>query len=287
MHPHQDGAMWNLRQWNSHSQRLVTGLSMAIPVTLLLLFGPFWSWCLVVTLMTGVSLWEYQRMAFPEETPETWRAFFIATGLIFPLAAALGGPVGLHCALVLALFAGFLSLLFLSPQDPDGIRKLSHFSLGWLYIPYLLSYILLVGQEPAGRTWIFFTIFVMIASDAGAFYTGKHFGRRKLYERVSPKKTIEGSLGGLVASMLVGALFARLFIDAPGFAAVFVFSGFLALVGQMGDLMESLVKRLCGKKDSSELLPGHGGLLDRLDSLFFAFPTTYLFLQWVVNRGLP
>lgn len=284
MHPHQDGAMWNLRQWNSHSQRLVTGLSMAIPVALLLLFGPFWSWCLVVTLMTGVSLWEYQRMTFPEETPQTWRAFFIATGLIFPAAAALGETVGLHCALVLALFAGFLCILFLSPEDPGGIRRLSQFSLGWLYIPYLLSYILLVGQDAAGSTWIFFTLLVMAASDAGAFYTGKHLGRHKLYERVSPKKTVEGSLGGLLASMLVGAIFARLFIDNPGFAAVFFFSGFLALVGQMGDLMESLVKRLCGKKDSSELLPGHGGLLDRLDSLFFAFPTTYLFLQWMVDR---
>ncbi len=259
---------------------------MAIPVLILLAFGPYWSWCLLLGLAAGVGLWEYQRMVLPSELPQHWRFGYILLGLVFPSAAAMGGATGLHSALVFCLFAGFLTLLFFSPQDSQGIAKLSRLSLGWLYIPYLLSYVLLIGQADQGRPWIFFTLIVIVASDAGAFYTGKRLGQHKLYERVSPKKTLEGSAGGLLASLLFGTLFGILFIGTASIGEFLFLSGFLAIVGQLGDLVESLMKRLYGKKDSSNLLPGHGGLLDRLDSLFFAFPATWFFLQWL-DQGLP
>jgi phosphatidate cytidylyltransferase len=157
--------------------------------------------------------------------------------------------------------------------------RLSHLCLGWLYVPYPLSYVLLLGRGESPRAWIFYVLLVLVAGDAGAYYTGKAIGKHKLNRVVSPNKTIEGSIGGLMASTLVGALYGLLFIDSRSVVLVIFMALALELVGQVGDLIESMLKRMHGKKDSSGLLPGHGGLLDRLDSLLFAFPVTWLIMH--------
>jgi phosphatidate cytidylyltransferase len=277
--------MLNRDKWDSHTLRLMTGSLLLLPLLALLSVGPYWSWLVVVALAAGAGLWEFERLIFDENgLPPWWQAFYVLAGLLLPLGAAIGGAAGLHGMLVLSLFGGLSCLLVFSPLDPTQLDRLARLCLGWLYIPYLLSYVLLIGRMEAGRAWMFFILVVIVASDAGAYYCGKRFGRHKLYEAVSPKKTIEGSAGGLLASIILGTAFGVLCLGQTPVGYVVGFSGALALVGQVGDLMESMIKRMSGKKDASQLLPGHGGILDRLDSLLFAFPATWLFLTWM-NRG--
>jgi phosphatidate cytidylyltransferase len=273
--------MIGLHQWESHKQRLVTSILMAAPLVALLALGPYWSWTLLVMVVSALGLWELQGLFFPDGLPNSWKMYFLLTGVLLPFFAAFGGTAWLHIILVAALFSSFILILTVSPLDPSGIPRFALFELGWLYIPYLLSYVLLIGQSQNGRIWIFFVLLVIIAGDVGAYYTGKTWGRHKLYETVSPKKTMEGSFGGLAASVICGVLFGTVFINGPSVASLILLSGFLALVGQLGDLIESMIKRVSGKKDSSQMIPGHGGILDRMDSLLFAFPSLWAYLHWM------
>lgn len=274
--------MFNWREWDSHKQRWGTAVLMAVPVAAVLIAGPHWLWCALVSLIAGVGLWEYQNMVFQKGLPQWWQAFYVSSGLLIPCGASWLGPEGLHPALYLVLFAAFLSTLLITPQDADAISRLGKFVLGWLYIPYLLSYVLLIGRTAMAERWIFLALLVTIANDAGAYYCGKLYGRRKLYEVVSPKKTIEGSLGGIAAGLFLGTFFGLLFLPAVSIPQLLLISLVVTVVGQLGDLMESMLKRISGVKDSSQILPGHGGLLDRLDSLLFVFPVVWFFINWIV-----
>lgn len=272
--------MFNWHQLDPHKQRIATATAITIPLVTVLATGPYWLVSLVVGLAAGTGLWELQQMLFKEQLARAWQGLFLTAGLLLPFGAFLGGFVGLHCALLVALSAGMLSLLFFAPLDFSGISRLAHFCLGWLYIPYLLSYLLLIGRMAEGTRWIFFILLVNAADDTAAYYSGRRFGRHKLYAAVSPKKTLEGSAGGLLAGTAVGVIFGTLFLERVGTGEILLLSGFLAAVGQVGDLVESMIKRISGKKDASNLLPGHGGVLDRLDSLLFAFPVTYFYVVW-------
>jgi len=266
---------------DSHKQRWLTGALLAAPLLIVLSIGPYWTWGIAVALAAGTSLWEYQRLVFGKESTGGRQAFTVLVGLLIPLGAALGGPTGLHAALVAALFIALFNMLILSPQNAGELLHVALLGLGWLYIPYLLSYVLLIGRMPGARAWIFFALVVTILNDSGAFYCGRHLGRHKLYERVSPKKTWEGSIGGLLLAMFGGTVFGSLFIQNVPLVRLLIMTLILAAVGQAGDLIESMMKRIYGVKDSSGLLPGHGGLLDRVDSLLFVFPAAWFFLSWM------
>ena len=278
--------MWNWRQLESQKLRLVTGMLLGVPLVIALAAGPYWILCLVVALAAGAGLWELQRMLFPEPLSRPWQAYFILAGLLLPFGASWGGFTGLHCALVASFLTAFLCLLAFSPLDPSGLTRLAHFSLGWLYVPYLLSYVLLISQLREGTLWVLYIVFVNAANDIAALYCGQQFGRHKLYPAVSPKKTIEGALGGLSASLVIGIVYGTLFFKGVRGWEILLLSGILALLGQAGDLVESMIKRMTGRKDSSNLLPGHGGILDRLDSLLFVIPVTFFYLVWKNSRLL-
>jgi len=124
---------------------------------------------------------------------------------------------------------------------------------------------------------------VIFASDTGAFYFGRLFGAHKLYEAISPGKTWEGAVGGLFSSVIAAALFLRLVRLQPLNLEVLILAFVLSVSGQVGDLTESMLKRNHGVKDSGHLLPGHGGILDRIDGLLFAIPILYVYLYlWIV-----
>jgi phosphatidate cytidylyltransferase len=141
----------------------------------------------------------------------------------------------------------------------------------------VIAWVLCV-HGPAATTWLL----VMIAvSDSGQYYCGRAFGRRKLAPAVSPAKTVEGAVGGVVVAAVVGAVTGPWALPelSPLVAAVLTLA--LVLAGIVGDLFESLLKRSAGVKDSSQLIPGHGGILDRIDSHLFAAPVFYLFLRYM------
>ncbi|MDP9363091.1 MAG: phosphatidate cytidylyltransferase [Chloroflexota bacterium] len=138
---------------------------------------------------------------------------------------------------------------------------------------------------PRGLAWILIAILAVWLGDTAAYLAGRSWGRRPLLPRVSPKKTVEGALAGLLGSTLVGALGVRWFgLDVPWVAGAAI-GLLLGAVGQVGDLAESLLKRQAGVKDSGDLIPGHGGILDRIDALLFALPTAWFLAELIDRHG--
>jgi len=158
------------------------------------------------------------------------------------------------------------------------LRGLAWSILGGLYLGLLLPHWILLFGLPRGRAWVSFVIIVIMAGDSAAYFGGRYWGRRKLAPELSPGKTVEGALayiGGSIVAAVVGNYFLLLKLSAFEAAAL---AFCLSILGQFGDLFESWIKRVFAVKDSGSLLPGHGGLLDRLDSLIFpaVFTTAYV-----------
>jgi len=155
--------------------------------------------------------------------------------------------------------------------------------LGMAYVGGLLGVATPLRALPEGRQLIYFLVCTTWAADIGAFYIGRWFGQHPLAPRISPKKTVEGALGGLVASMVVAMAGSPWIWPRLTWPMATLVGLLLAIVGILGDLCESAVKRGAGVKDSGELIPGHGGVLDRLDSVMFACPVLYALVRigWV------
>jgi phosphatidate cytidylyltransferase len=149
--------------------------------------------------------------------------------------------------------------------------------VGPFYVCLPLMLLLLIARLPQGNLWILYLLSVIFAGDTASFYVGRRFGKHGLIH-VSPGKTWEGSVGGLLANAVIAGIFGSIFFPSLSLASIMVLAISIGISGQIGDLVESLFKRSSDLKDSGTLLPGHGGLLDRIDSLLFAIPVLYLYL---------
>ncbi len=155
--------------------------------------------------------------------------------------------------------------------------------LGILYIPLMGSHLLSIriGFEPSlSRHLLSFFFLVLMGADAGAYYIGRALGKHKLAPSISPGKTWEGAIGGILAALAMGALSHYWFFRELPLKFILPLAGVMAIVGIFGDLVESALKRGAGAKDAANLLPGHGGILDRLDSLLFNAPLIYYFARF-------
>ncbi|MBI5031788.1 MAG: phosphatidate cytidylyltransferase [Chloroflexi bacterium] len=152
---------------------------------------------------------------------------------------------------------------------------------GVLYVGWLGSYFFLVRSLDDGRYWTTFALLVAWATDTGAYLAGTYLGKHGFFTSISPKKTWEGAIGGWLAAVVVAVALGAL-IDLPIMHSI-LFGFGLAVACTIGDLAESLFKRQTGVKDSSNMIPGHGGLLDRIDSLLFAAAFTYYYLIWILR----
>jgi phosphatidate cytidylyltransferase len=259
-----------------HLNRWLTA-AVALPVLAIIIsLGPGWLLLSLVVLVTAGGMLELISLLLPET--KSWvRIATLATGLLLPLATYWKGILGLSTATVAVIFVALTIHLMLYAKQKAVLQSLGAMVFAQLYIPFLLSHVLLLFQVQSGRRWIFFLFFVIFAGDTGAYYAGHRWGRHKLWPAVSPGKTVEGAVGGLLSSLATALLVGKLLLSLGEFGITFLLSLGLviALAGQMGDLMESMLKRVSQVKDASSILPGHGGLLDRLDSLIFAFPLTY------------
>jgi phosphatidate cytidylyltransferase len=204
----------------------------------------------------------------------------------FPLLTLLAGPGEVLPAWTWLALAGatiLLLVLFLFRPDPpqEAMRGVAVVVLSWLYCGLLLAPAVSLRLEH-GFGWVVLTFLVTWGNDTFAYFAGHLFGRHKLFARVSPKKTWEGFLGGILGSLVGGAVTWALLLrgDATLRLVLLVGAG-AAVLGPLGDLAESLVKRGAGVKDSSQIIPGHGGLLDRVDALLFVAPWVYLCAGWL------
>lgn len=251
---------------------------------LILLIGkgsPFLFACLVL-VVSFLGLMEFYRMSLPQRRLEA--GAMAVVGGFFPLLTLCSAGCGADrflIGLTVTVLAAALLFLFRIGDIRDVARDFAFLLAGLLYVPLLLAHLLLLRYEPLGSQWLFLLMTIVMAGDTGAYYVGSSLGRHKLYPVVSPNKSVEGSVGGLVGST-VGALVAR-WAFFPELAVVDCLATALLLgvLGQLGDLFESLLKRSFGVKDSGTIIPGHGGILDRLDSLLFAAPAALYYARFI------
>ena len=275
-------------------KRILTAIVLILAVFALIFFGQLWMITLAAAIVAILATYEYLKLAAVGaqshgatlRIPLWWMALgtalaFIVTLPNFPVEAQL--PV--LSALTLALFAwnGFRSpLIQVLPDTAQGI-------FGLIWIAYPLTLIPLLWKEEDGPALVVFLMVCVWAGDVAALYIGRAFGKHKLAPRLSPGKTWEGSIASIIGSMLAAALViwignlltARgnliLHITEPIWQTL-ILAAILNIAAQLGDLLESAIKRGAGVKDSGTMLPGHGGILDRIDALLLAAPVLWFAL---------
>lgn len=269
-----------------HAKRWITGI-IAFPLFVWLIFkGGATPFALLIAAASVVGMYEFQRIVFPaaRKSQNRWIAM---AGLVLAPVMILGAHLKQWPIIVGVLALNLMVSAFLSLskfKDDQGIvDTVVKQGLGFVYIPLFLCFLLLVHQSSQGPLWIFFTICLIFGGDTGAFYSGSYLGKHKLCPTVSPNKTVEGAAGGMAATLIVAVIFKLLFFNQHGWAAILVFAVFMSVAGQVGDLFESELKRAAKVKDSGGLLPGHGGILDRIDALLFAAPVVYYFKIYLFN----
>ncbi len=263
-------------------KRWITSL-VALPLLILFIWqggAGLFAW--LIAAVSVIGLWEYNRIAFAGHGGTPVVAISLI-GTVCGPAIVYGSYLGSSHALLLALALGFIFAGVIAVhrfKDDAGVAAtLSMVMTGLLYVPVLLSSLVMIRTSADGVLWIFLLLAVVFAGDIAAFFVGSRWGRRKLCAAVSPGKTVEGAIGGLVANVAMGALFKLFFLPQRFWLPALGCFTAVGVVGQAGDLFESVLKRSAGVKDSGTLLPGHGGILDRIDALLFAAPVVLLFKE--------
>jgi phosphatidate cytidylyltransferase len=234
-------------------------------------------------ILSLIGLIEFYRMALPERKLEGILAAF--SGTLFCVAIYSKDFMWLLLALTLIVLSFGLIFLLRIEDIKSSAGEVALLLLGVLYIPLLLTPLALLRDVGYGVQWIFLLLIIVMSGDTAAYYTGRTCGKNKLYPMVSPNKTIEGSLGGLVGS-LAGVFIAKAtFFPQLTVVDAIALPLLLGVLGQLGDLFESMLKRSFGVKDSGTIVPGHGGILDRLDSILFAAPAAFLYVHYVFPLG--
>jgi phosphatidate cytidylyltransferase len=273
--------------------RLVVA-AIGIPALLgIAFYAPnFAVWALLATAAT-IGAWEYQRMTLgPALGPDSLVAI-ASTAAFLATAYWVDNSSILFSLLALSVVGQLTICMRPSVSTPDAAPRFGHLMAGTAYTSVLFGSLILLtatatpfehGATQAG--WLLWPMIVIWSGDTGAYFAGRALGRHKLAPRISPAKTWEGAAGGLVAS-IAGGFFGWYVLPLPDSIAwwmVLLFALPGAMVGQLGDLAESLLKRSVGVKDSSRILYGHGGMLDRVDALIFAGPW-FLFVKELLYLG--
>ncbi|HBI13998.1 MAG TPA: phosphatidate cytidylyltransferase [Desulfobulbaceae bacterium] len=258
-------------------KRLVPGLVMTALWLALLFFGPASLFWLVILSIASYGLLEFYRMTVASPAPGMPALIIVIS--ILPVAASITArPEVILGALFLSLFLLILLVLARSSRIDNPLHFFGSGCLGTLYISFSLAHLVLIRSLPQGEGWLLVLTAITAGGDTGAFYIGSTLGRHKLCPQISPKKTVEGAIGGICAGMLCAVATAWYFLPQVSPYLIGLAALLLTVVSIVGDLTESVIKRSVGVKDSGRLLFGHGGVLDRIDSLLIAGPVLYYLL---------
>jgi len=258
------------------AQRALSAL-VALPLLGLLVF---WrqrlGFGLLVLLVAGLGLHEYGSIALAD-APRSVRTGVIAAGV--GLAAGLYFRADLALVWFLAALVAVSFLILVQPGEiAAATARLGKATFGILYLGALAAPIALMQRDlPFGPEWVLTVVAVSFANDTGAYFAGRALGRHKLYPLISPSKTVEGAIGGLAAGVLMMFIARATYFGALTVADCLLVAIPAAFVGPIGDLVESMLKRSAGVKDSGRLIPGHGGVLDRIDALLFVGAWVYAY----------
>ena len=263
-----------------HIKRWLTGI-IAIPILIAIIgIEPRWPFYILLLFASIVGLMEFYVIT-ASDTPRfvQWTGYFLTSLLfvVFSVRQVLLAPV---IILLLAFVPMTFFMLKNSEPSKEWTAYIGKAVLGPIYVGLPLALLVLIDMRLNGKIWIFFLLTVIFANDTGAFYFGRFFGKHKLYEAISPNKTWEGAIGGLLCSIIAALWFIYLLRLRPMDITVLALVLALSITAQIGDLSASMLKRNHGVKDSGKILPGHGGMLDRIDGLLFSIPILYLFFTF-------
>ena len=264
------------------ARRVYTAALLIPAIYVIIRYLPSWGFTLLIGVAGCMALYELYRMTFGERN----NLYLVALGLV-TTAAIIGRT---HLALPLAdlVTAGTLgavvAMLFLATPLPDRFKDATVTVFGMLYIGMTLSALVSTRALPSGEWLVLFLAVVTWAGDIGAYYVGSLWGRHRLAPSLSPKKSAEGLVGGTAFAIVAALLAQRWALPLLSVMDALLLGFLLTGAGLVGDLCESAIKRSAGVKDSGGILPGHGGMLDRVDSLLFTAPAFYYYV--VLVRGL-
>ncbi|GMQ60513.1 phosphatidate cytidylyltransferase [Vallitalea sediminicola] len=264
--------------------RIISSI-IALPILLVPLILGGKILILVLFLVSLLGLYEFYR-AYKVERLELKLVGYIASLvyyllLIFDKSAYFGEFYGIFFLILL------ISYVFVYPKF--NLKDIMTIFIGFFYVVYLLSYILLVRSNETYGTWLIWLIFIVaFGSDTMAYFVGVNFGKHRLAEKLSPKKSIEGSIGGIVGAIVLSVIYGIILLNIgeladPMILIPFIFIGGIgSILSQIGDLAASAMKRQNNIKDFGTIMPGHGGILDRLDSIIFTAPFVYYIMKFFI-----
>ena len=267
--------------------RVLTAL-VGTPILLVLVWWGGFALAVLVVLAGAFGIREFYRLSPPDTGPLP-----IALGMVWTTALLLGANAASDPLNLLIVSSGlwgsgaFVALLWMIAFH-SGRRRLvdaAYLLAGPVYVGFLLGHALalrgLDGGGALGRDWLLFAVLITFATDTGAYFTGRMLGRRQLAPTISPGKTWEGTAGGFVASVAAALALGLVFNLVIPLWQVGVIGAVVGVAAQLGDLVESKLKRIAGVKDAGDLIPGHGGILDRLDSIVISVPAVYYLVATV------
>jgi len=250
-----------------------------IPVViyLVLYMGPLWI-VAVSTLIAFLALTELNGLGLHRKRDGAFDLLGALTGSSCVPAVFFFGMEAFLPLLAALVFLYFLYGILCKRELADSSLDASHKVLGVAYLGLPLAFLPLLADLEQGRWWLLFLLVVIWSNDTFAYFVGKKFGRHRLAPEVSPKKSIEGAVGGIAGGALAGAVFVHFAGLQAGLVETIAMTIVIGLVAMAGDLAESVIKRAAGVKDSGTIIPGHGGVLDRIDSLIFPVPLLFCYL---------
>lgn len=258
------------------TQRIVTGvIGAAVFLGILFLGGLYFE--IGVAALAVIAIYElFMMKGLKIFSLEGILASFACLSLVLPVASWFN----MSSDASFVFFGLFLFLMLIGMVFLNGKYSLEDIGFPFLAAFYVgFGFQNLVLAREKGVILVLLAVFIVWSTDMGAYFVGRSFGRHKLAPTISPNKTIEGSIGGILAAVVISVIMIVAFknqLPAIGLVKMIVFAVIFSIVSQLGDLVESSIKRQYGVKDSGKILPGHGGILDRFDSLIFVFPIMHL-----------
>ena len=262
-------------------KRIITSLAIISLSGVIIFLLPSWAFCILVISFIGQALYEFFSIV-EKKGLFVYKYFGIVAGIIIPFAIYLHlgeGYANLEpFFIVIACLFTFVLQFIRKERATDHLASIAVTLFALFYISWFFSFFIKIKYLPEGARLVSFLVIVTKMGDVGAFFVGRKFGKSPLIERISPRKTKEGAIGGLIFSIVFALLCKYFLIDLP-YHHIFLLGFLLGVLGQVGDLAESLFKRDFDVKDASKRLPGLGGVLDVIDSLLFTTPIFYFYIK--------
>ena len=267
---------------NSIVKRWLTAIFLLVVLLSAIVYASAEILTVIITVIIIGGVWEYNRMVFGKGFLKEKIEMYIFA-IVIPVVALFGTGQLLVSVLTFCFMSVFIIFLWSVKESTFDVMLVAKVIFGIMYIPLLTSHFIMLRLLENGVYWIFLVLIIAIVGDTAGLYVGKYFGKNKLSVLVSPGKTIEGTIGLVIASVLVSLIFCYFVFPDISRVHIIILSFVGSIIGQLGDLCESAIKRNYGLKDASSLLPGHGGLLDRMDSLIFTAPFVYYYRIFVIG----